>query len=112
MPRMCRLRGVRRTTNRGATKGQGNSVSANRPKIFLSYSHKDRLWADRFLTHLRAIAVDVEVWSDAEIKPGANWVKEIEHAITTSDVAIILVSADYLESEFISRNELPTLLET
>jgi len=74
-------------------------VSANRPKVFLSYSHKDRPWADRLLTHLRAIAVDVSVWSDAQIKPGASWDDEIARAIKTSDVAILLVSANYLASD-------------
>src|SRR5262249_36008502 len=102
----------RRTTNRGATKGQGNSVSANRPKVFLSYSHKDRLWADRLLTYLRAIAVDVSVWSDAQIKPGANWHDEIARAIRTSDFAILLASDNYFASDFIRSGELPALLKT
>jgi hypothetical protein len=87
-------------------------VSANPPKVFLSYSHKDRAWADRLLTYLRAIAVDVSVWSDAAIKTGASWDREIARAITASDVAILLVSRDYLASDFIANRELPTLLES
>jgi TIR domain len=52
------------------------------------------------------------VWSDAEIKTGASWDREIARAITTSDVAILLVSADYLASDFIANRELPTLLKS
>jgi hypothetical protein len=62
--------------------------------------------------HLRAIADNVEVWSDAEIKIGASWHDEIARAISTADVAILLVSADYLASDFIASQELPTLLES
>lgn len=87
-------------------------MSTKQPKVFLSYSHRDRRWADRLLTHLRAIADNVSVWSDAEIKIGASWKEEIARAITTADVAILLVSADYIASEFIASQELPTLLES
>src|SRR5207248_3033758 len=64
------------------------------------------------LTHLRAIADKVEVWSDSEIEVGASWDDQITRAISTADVAILLVSADYLASEFIISKELPTLLES
>jgi hypothetical protein len=40
------------------------------PKVFLSYSHRYRRWADRLLIHLRAITGTVEVWSDSNIKSG------------------------------------------
>lgn len=87
-------------------------MSTTQPKVFLSYSHRDRRWADRLLTHLRAIADKVEVWSDSEIKVGESWHDEIARAISTADVAILLVSADYLASDFIVSQELPTLLES
>ena len=87
-------------------------VSTKQPKVFLSYSHNDRQWVDRLLIHLRAIADKVEVWSDSQITVGASWSDEITKAISTADVAILLVSADYLASEFIARGELPTLLES
>jgi hypothetical protein len=87
-------------------------VSTKPPKVFLSYSHGDRQWADRLLIHLRAIADKVEVWSDSQISVGASWEDEITKAISTADVAILLVSAEYLASTFIVSRELPTLLES
>ncbi|MGA8026550.1 MAG: toll/interleukin-1 receptor domain-containing protein [Bryobacteraceae bacterium] len=72
--------------------------ATGRPKVFLSYSHNDRRWADRLLTHLRAIADKVDVWSDSQIGAGESWDDEIEKAISSADVAIVLVSADYLAS--------------
>lgn len=87
-------------------------VNTKQPKVFLSYSHSDRQWADRLLIHLRAIADKVEVWSDSAITVGESWHREIAKAISTADVAILLVSADYLASEFIASEELPRLLES
>jgi hypothetical protein len=87
-------------------------VSTNRPKIFLSYCHSDRQWADRLMIFLRVIADTVEVWSDSQIQIGENWSESITKAISTADVAILLVSADYLASEFIDHMELPALLES
>jgi TIR domain len=87
-------------------------VNTKQPKIFLSYTHKDRRWADRLLIHLGAIADKVEVWSDAQIEVGASWYDEIARAISNADVAILLVSAHYLASEFITSQELPALLES
>jgi len=67
---------------------------------------------DRLLTHLRAIAVNVDVWSDSKIMPGESWDDQIGDAISTADVAILLISADYLASRFIANQELPRLLES
>jgi hypothetical protein len=86
--------------------------TTDRPKVFLSYSHNDRRWADRLLIHLRAIADKVDVWSDSQIEVGESWGNEIARAITTADVAILLVSPDYLASQFIAKAELPKLLES
>jgi hypothetical protein len=87
-------------------------MSATRPKVFLSYSHWDQRWAGPLLTHLRAIADNVDVWSDAEIRPGENWTAEVTRAVSSADVAILLVSAAYLASKFIVREELPAILES
>src|SRR5207342_3335494 len=43
------------------------------------------------------------------IPPGDRWYLEIEQKIKSSRVALLLVSADYLASDFIMGNELPAL---
>jgi hypothetical protein len=52
----------------------------------------------------------VEIWDETHIAPGALWQEEIKHAISHTNVALLLVSADYLASRAITENELPPLL--
>jgi hypothetical protein len=62
-----------------------------RPKIFISYSHRDEKEKDELVGHLSVLqnAVDlVDVWSDQRISAGAEWEKEIEQAMSEATVAI------------------------
>jgi hypothetical protein len=73
------------------------------PKIFISYSHKDEEWKDRLLTHLNVLAKQnrLEVWDDRRIAAGDEWLPEIEQAINFCHVALLLISANFLTSNFI-----------
>jgi len=81
-------------------------------KVFVSYSHKDERWLQRLLVHVQPLQREglIELWADTRIKPGAKWVDEIKAALSEANIAVLLVSADFLASEFISSQELPTLL--
>jgi len=84
-----------------------------RPLIFISYSHKDEAEKDRLLSHLGVLqsAGLMSVWSDDEISAGVNWQQAISQAISQARVAILLITANYLTSDFILGNELPALLK-
>ena len=75
----------------------------NKPKIFISYSHKDEAWKDRLVSHLGVLAKQgtLEVWDDRRIAAGDDWQTEIEQAIETCHIAVLLISADFLASDFI-----------
>ncbi len=83
------------------------------PNVFLSYSHSDREYLDRLLVHLKPLERDglIDLWVDSRLRAGDRWKKEIEKALTRANVAILLVSADFLASDFITDNELPPLLK-
>ena len=50
------------------------------------------------------------VWDDQQIEPSDDWFAEIERELNQADVAIMLISADFLTSRFIRAEEIPTLL--
>ena len=83
-----------------------------RTTVFLSYSHQDRRSLDRLLIHLRPIERSgaVDLWVDTRLKPGDPWREELDRAVRQARVAVLLVSADFLASDFIVENELPPLL--
>jgi formylglycine-generating enzyme required for sulfatase activity len=82
-------------------------------KIFISYSHNDKEWLtkiDPFLKGLKQKA-DFEIWSDENIMPSNKWDSEIKKALFEADAAILLVSQDFLVSDYINNIELPELLK-
>ncbi|MCK4343212.1 MAG: TIR domain-containing protein, partial [Phycisphaerae bacterium] len=81
--------------------------------VFISYSHRDETWKDRLLPQLRALeqAGKLTVWDDRKIDAGATWYPEIEHAMNRATVAVLLISPDYLASQFCVKEEVPHLLK-
>ena len=82
-------------------------------KIFISYSHKDERWKNEIVKQLRVLEVEqkLSVWDDRKITGGGDWYSEIEQEINTCDVALLLISADFLISDFIRGHEVPKLLD-
>lgn len=83
------------------------------PKVFISYSHKDEDWKNRLQTQLEVLQMEglLSIWEDRQIEIGNQWLPDIELALNTADVAILLISADFLVSKFIRGQEVPRLLE-
>lgn len=83
----------------------------DKKKIFISYSHKDEKLKDQVVSHLKAINLPIEPWVDkSEIDAGDEWEKEIKNAIEQSEMAILFISTDFLNSKFITEKELPWVI--
>jgi TIR domain len=88
------------------------SPPPRRRLIFVSYSHSDNYFLGRLQAHLKPLARRgrIEMWDDTQIQVGDEWRSEIREAVENCSVAVLLISADFMASDFIDNNELPPLL--
>ena len=82
-------------------------------KIFISYSHKDETLKEELDAHLSALKRSklVEVWHDRRIDPGSNWDNDIKAELESADIILLLVSSNFLASEYIWKIEIARAIE-
>jgi tetratricopeptide (TPR) repeat protein len=87
--------------------------AAAKPTVFISYSHKDEEWKDRLVTHLGSLHYEglLNTWDDRSFGVGEDWYEHIQAAMNAANVAILLISANFLTSEFMLHKEVPSLLQ-
>jgi len=80
--------------------------------VFISYSHKDEAWKDRVVTHLKVLEKQglLHSWNDRDIAPGSDWLPRIAEELNKAKVVVLLISADFLTSDFILGTEVPLIL--
>ena len=84
----------------------------SRPRVFLSYSHRDEHVLQSLLSFLTTLEREglIDLWSDRDIKGGEQWRREIEAALEGASIAVLLVSQEFLTSAFVRDQELPLIL--
>ena len=70
--------------------------------VFFSYSHKDEELMEELATHLRILENQgiIRGWHDRKILPGQEWNREINKNLETSDIILLLISAEFLASKY------------
>jgi tetratricopeptide (TPR) repeat protein/transcriptional regulator with XRE-family HTH domain len=99
---------------RGAADVQ-EAIAQLRPdtiEIFISYAHQDGRFRDQLEKQLSFLRQQgVTFWHDRMIAPGRELRREIDAHLNTAQIILLLVSADFLASEYCYNLELRRALE-
>ncbi len=76
--------------------------------VFFSYSHKDEILRDELAKHLSLLQRDgtISTWHDRKITAGSEWANEIDKNLNTADLILLLISSDFLNSDYCHQVEL------
>jgi formylglycine-generating enzyme required for sulfatase activity len=82
-------------------------------EIFFSYARKDELLRDELAKHLKPLQQEgiIEAWHDREIPPGTEWQNEIDRHLESAQIILLLISSDFLASDYCYSRELKRALE-
>lgn len=80
---------------------------------YLSYAHEDEALAEQLQKHLIPLRRQTSgiVILDTPIRPGSEWSRELDHNINRADIIILLISADFLASDYVYSVEMKRALE-
>lgn len=75
----------------------------NTLRLFLSYARADATLKQRFDVHLAGLkrSGKISTWSDPDIEPGADWAQTIKQQLADADIILLLVSPDFMASDYI-----------
>lgn len=75
--------------------------------VFIIYAREDKEIKQGLLRHLNPLkdSYNLSIWHDDHIDPGQEWKPSIESRLEKTDLFVMLVSADFMNSEFIHQVE-------
>src|SRR5258706_12501795 len=81
--------------------------------LFFSYSHKDEPFRGELANHLRILTREgvISSWHDRKIFPGDEWDHQIDTQLKAADIILLLISADFIASEYCMDIEVKTALQ-
>ena len=90
-----------------------SAPNAKPAKLFCSYSHADEKFRSQLEKHLALLSQQdaIHVWHDRRIEPGADWKNQIDENLEEADIVLLLVSADFVASQYCMGIEMKRALE-
>jgi hypothetical protein len=81
--------------------------------VFVSYTHKDERYRQKLEISLTQLQRDglITVWYDRKILPGQEWDQEIDRNLESAEIILLLVSPDFLASNYAYGREMSRALE-
>jgi len=82
-------------------------------EVFYSYAHEDEPLLGELRKHLGILKRQgvIRDWHDRKITAGTEWKGQIDHHLTTAGVILLLVSADFIASDYCYDIEMTRALE-
>ena len=82
-----------------------DGVDMSKPEpvsIFYSYCHADESYRNELEKHLKILQRQglVSSWHDRKIMPGSEWKDEIDANLEAADIILLLISADFINSDY------------
>ena len=81
--------------------------------IFCCYAHEDEALLNKLKTHLRPLQREglTDFWYDRDINAGAEWGREIDRRLNKSLIILLLISPDFMNSDYCYGIELARAIE-
>jgi hypothetical protein len=81
--------------------------------LFYSYAHRDEQLRDQLRAHLSQLRLSgvIEEWHDRKIAPGEDWKRQIDSHLAHAKIILLLISADFLASEYCYGIEMDTAMK-
>ncbi|MEM8715862.1 MAG: toll/interleukin-1 receptor domain-containing protein, partial [Cyanobacteria bacterium P01_G01_bin.4] len=82
-------------------------------RLFCSYSHKDEALRNQLETHLKLLQRKgyIDPWHDRRITAGDEWKEEIDTNLEQADIILLLISADFIASDYCYEKEMARAIE-
>lgn len=94
-------------------KSAGTGPAARQLRLFLSYSHNDGELKKEFDKQLIALkrSYNISIWQDKNIEGGSEWDESIREELANADIILLLISPDFIASDYIWEVELKYAIE-
>src|SRR6266702_2131337 len=82
-------------------------------EIFCCYARKDQTLLNELNAHLMPLQHQglITIWADTNISAGIEWEKEIEKHLDTAHIILLLISPDFMTSEYCYSKEMKRAME-
>lgn len=94
-------------------RGRAPSGERRPARLFYSYSHKDETLRNELETHLKLLQRQglIDAWHDRRIEAGDEWARSIDEELERADIILLLVSADFIASDYCYEKEMEHALK-
>lgn len=93
--------------------GQGGGFNGRLARLFISYSHRDERYLKALKVHLAGLRREglIADWYDRMITPGEEWRQAIDDSLDSADCVLLLVTPDFIASDYCYSVEMERALQ-